>query len=223
MSARPILYSFRRCPYAMRARMTLLYAGIEVRLREVILKDKPAAMLAASSKGTVPVLVQSDGTVIDESRDIMRWALNQNDPAGWLECADGDNLLVDRCDNEFKHWLDRYKYAVRFPEHDEGWYRQQGEQFLAQLEIRLSQWHYLTGASLSVVDVAIAPFVRQFASVDLPWWSERPYPSVSDWLHEFINSPLFLGAMNKYPQWLEGDADIPFPTKPHGAETRRQP
>jgi glutathione S-transferase len=187
------------------------------------LKDKPAAMLAASSKGTVPVLIQSDGTVVDESRDIMRWALNQNDPAGWLECADGDNLLVDRCDNEFKHWLDRYKYAVRFPEHDEGWYRQQGEQFLAQLEIRLSQWHYLTGASLSVVDVAIAPFVRQFASVDSPWWSERPYPSVSDWLHEFINSPLFLGAMNKYPQWLEGDADIPFPTKPHGAETRRQP
>jgi glutathione S-transferase len=215
MSPQPILYSFRRCPYAMRARMTLSYAGIEVRLREVILRDKPAAMLAASSKGTVPVLIQSDGKVIDESRDIMRWALNQNDPASWLESADRDDSLVDLCDSEFKHWLDRYKYAVRFPERDEGWYRQQGEQFLAQLEMRLSQWHYLSGASLSVVDVAIAPFVRQFASVDSPWWSERPYPSVSDWLHEFINSALFLSVMNKYPQWLEGDADIPFPTQPY--------
>ena len=215
MSPQPILYSFRRCPYAMRARMTLSYAGIEVRLREVILRDKPAAMLAASSKGTVPVLIQSDGKVIDESRDIMRWALNQNDPASWLESADRDDSLVDLCDSEFKYWLDRYKYAVRFPERDEGWYRQQGEQFLAQLEMRLSRWRYLSGASLSVVDVAIAPFVRQFASVDSPWWSERPYPSVSDWLHEFISSSLFLGVMNKYPQWLEGDADIPFPTQPY--------
>jgi len=215
MSTRPILYSFRRCPYAMRARMTITYTGIEVRLREVILKDKPAAMLAASSKGTVPVLIQTNGKVIDESRDIMRWALNQNDPAGWLQGADGDDSLVDLCDSEFKHWLDRYKYAVRFPEQQEAWYRQQGEQFLAQLEVRLSQWRYLSGTSLSVADVAVAPFVRQFAAVDSPWWSARPYPSVSNWLHDFINSPLFLGAMNKYPQWREGEADIPFPTQPY--------
>ena len=192
--------------------MAIAYAGIEVGLREVVLKDKPAAMLAASSKGTVPVLIDTNGRVIDESLDVMAWALDQKDSDHWLKGEGLQDPLIDHCDNTFKHWLDRYKYAVRFPEQSEQWYRAQGECFLDQLEQLLTDHHYLTGDSLSAVDVAVMPFVRQFAAVDTNWWSSRPYPQVATWLEQLLESDLFKGVMKKYPQWQNGDPATRFPS-----------
>ncbi|MDX1320322.1 MAG: glutathione S-transferase N-terminal domain-containing protein, partial [Oceanospirillum sp.] len=135
MNSLPRLYSFRRCPYAMRARLGLLFAGLQVELREIVLKNKPAPMLAISPKGTVPVLELPDGRVIEESREILEWALAQQDPAGLLDVdlqlAAG---LLDQNDGDFKHWLDRYKYADRHPEMSQLEYRQKGEEFLQVLE-----------------------------------------------------------------------------------------
>ena len=191
--------------------MAIAYAGIDVGLREVVLKDKPEAMLAASSKGTVPVLIETDGRVIDESLNVMAWALDQQDSDHWLKGEGLQDPLIDSCDNTFKHWLDRYKYAVRFPEQSEQWYREQGERFLDQLEQLLTNHRYLRGDSLSAVDVAVMPFVRQFAAVDTNWWSERPYPQVTTWLERLLESDLFKGVMKKYPQWQDGDPAIRFP------------
>lgn len=192
--------------------MAIAYAGIDVGLREVVLKDKPAAMLEASSKGTVPVLIDTNGRVIDESLDVMAWALDQHDSDHWLSGEGLQDPLIDSCDNTFKHWLDRYKYAVRFPEHSEQWYREQGELFLDQLEQLLTHHRYLRSDSLSAVDVAVMPFVRQFAGVDTNWWSERPYPRVATWLEQLLESDLFKSVMKKYPQWKDGDPAIPFPS-----------
>ena len=192
--------------------MAIAYAGIEVGLREVVLKDKPAAMLAVSSKGTVPVLIETNGRVIDESLDVMAWALDQHDSDHWLSGMGLQDPLINSCDNTFKHWLDRYKYAVRFPEHSEQWYRAQGELFLDQLEQLLTHHRYLRSDSLSAVDVAVMPFVRQFAGVDTNWWSERPYPQVATWLEQLLEGDLFKGVMKKYPRWQEGDPAIPFPS-----------
>jgi glutathione S-transferase len=192
--------------------MAIAYAGIDVGLREVVLKDKPAAMLEASSKGTVPVLIDTNGRVIDESLDVMAWALDQHDSDHWLSGEGLQDPLIDSCDNTFKHWLDRYKYAVRFPEQTEQWYREQGEHFLDQLEQLLADHLYLRGDSLSAVDVAVMPFVRQFAAVDTNWWSGRPYPQVATWLELLLESDLFKGVMNKYPQWHDGDPAIRFPS-----------
>lgn len=207
----PILYSFRRCPYAMRARMAIAYADINVGLREVVLKDKPPAMLKVSPKGTVPVVIDVDGRIIEESRDVMRWALHQNDPDAWLDGLGLDDPLISACDDDFKHWLDRYKYAVRFPEQDEIWYRGQAEVFLVTLETKLEKAQFLTGSALSVTDIAIFPFIRQFANVDRKWWDCHPYPSVARWLDSLISSELFIRVMKKYPQWRDGDPEIPFP------------
>jgi glutathione S-transferase len=195
----------------MRARMSIAYSGAQVGLREVVLKDKPPAMLEVSPKGTVPVLIDIDGTVIEESIDVMRWALAQNDPENWLDGLGLDDPLISTCDDEFKHWLDRYKYAVRFPEHDEVWYRAKAETFLATLESRLGGSQFLTGTALSVTDIAIFPFTRQFANVDRKWWDAHPYPSVARWLDGLISSELFVRVMKKYPQWRDGDPEIPFP------------
>jgi glutathione S-transferase len=192
--------------------MAIAYAGIDVGLREVVLKDKPAAMLEASSKGTVPVLIDTNGRVIDESLDVMAWALDQQDSDHWLSGMGLQDPLINSCDNTFKHWLDRYKYAVRFPEQTEQWYREQGEHFLDQLEQLLADHLYLRGDSLSAVDVAVMPFVRQFAAVDTNWWSGRPYPQVATWLELLLESDLFKGVMNKYPQWHDGDPAIRFPS-----------
>jgi len=192
--------------------MAIAYAGIDVGLREVVLKDKPAAMLEASSKGTVPVLIDTNGRVIDESLDVMAWALDQHDSDHWLSGEGLQDPLIDSCDNTFKHWLDRYKYAVRFPEHSEQWYREQGELFLDQLEHLLTHHRYLRSDSLSAVDIAVMPFVRQFAGVDTNWWSERPYPRVATWLEQLLESNLFKSVMKKYPQWKDGDPAIPFPS-----------
>lgn len=198
----PILYSFRRCPYAMRARLAIADAGQSVALREVVLRDKPAEMLAVSPKGTVPVMVMPDGVVIEQSFEIMEWA--------YEESLDEKSLaLVARNDGPFKQALDRYKYADRYPEFSQQHYREQGEEFLAELEGLLSP--NLSGADMGFVDYAIVPFVRQFAGVDEDWFASAPYPRVRDWLTRFVNSELFENVMGKYPQWLAGDREPIFP------------
>lgn len=205
----PILYSFRRCPYAIRARLAIKVSQIQVELREVVLAEKPKAMLAESPKGTVPVLVLSDDTVIDESKDIMFWALNQNDPDKWLsqhqEKINEIDALITLNDNDFKRYLDHYKYADRFPEQPMEYYREQGEVFLQQLETRLSKNPFLLGDSLSMADMAIVPFIRQFAFVDKPWFDRSPYRQLQDWLENILASDLFNKVMIKQSQWKEGD------------------
>ncbi|WP_339408284.1 glutathione S-transferase [Pseudomonas helleri] len=193
-----LLYSFRRCPYAMRARMALRYSGVPLNTIEVSLKAKPADMLLASPKGTVPVLVCADGRVIEQSLDIMRWALACNDPDNWLQS--GNPLieqLLDENDRVFKVQLDRYKYAIRYPEYPMEHYRAQGASFLLRLETLLSHSPYLAGDSLSLADVALAPFVRQFAHVDRDWFTQAPYPHLRAWLERFLASALFTSVMGK--------------------------
>ena len=206
----PVLYSFRRCPYAIRARLALRYAGIRCELREVALSDKPAAMLEASPKATVPVLVVDPGEpseeVIDESLDIMLWALAQHDPDGWLQ-ADRQLIsnLIDANDDQFKHWLDRYKY----PEWFEGATRAEALErcgsFLAALDERLQQGRYLCGDGPSLADMAMYSFIRQFAFVDIDAFRAGPYSAVVQWLDAFLASGLFVDVMEKYPVWQPGD------------------
>lgn len=194
---RPILYSYRRCPYAMRARMALRYAGTSVETREVVLGDKPRHMLAVSPKGTVPVLVLPDGKVIDESLDIMAWALAQQDPDGWLTDNRLFQELITENDGSFKRALDQYKYATRFPEQSAEVYRQQGERFLTRLEALLSEHAYLLSEKLTQADVAIFPFIRQFSMVDTDWFAEAPYPHLRQWLAGLLDSELFNAVMQK--------------------------
>jgi glutathione S-transferase len=206
----PVLYSFRRCTYAMRARMALLYSSINLELREVLLKDKPASMLAISPKGTVPVLQLSDSEVLDQSRDIMHWALAIDDPQQWLneELLESINQLIDYNDNQFKTHLDQYKYWERFPAESQDFYRAQGEIFLKLLEEHLCRQRYLLADRISMADIALFPFIRQFAFVDKGWFDQAPYPKLQIWLQSFLESPLFLAAMKKLPPWQEGDSPI---------------
>ena len=194
------LYSYRRCPYAMRARMALRVAGISIELREISLRDKPPEMLALSPKGTVPVLHCSDGKVIDESLDIMRWALVQHDPEGWMNRASEPEQrdLIKQNDTVFKHWLDRYKYAERYPEYDATHYRDQAlKTQIDNLESLLSQHLYLGGGAAALSDVAIFPFVRQFAAVDQAWFEASRYTETRRWLNAWIDSELFRQIMQK--------------------------
>jgi glutathione S-transferase len=209
MTPLPILYSFRRCPYAMRARMAIIYSGIHVELREVVLKNKPAELISASAKGTVPVLQLQDGHVIDESLDIMRWALQQHDPGHWLSSA--QHPLLEEHDSSFKQALDRYKYADRFPEQPQYVYRQTCEAFLNKIEHLLAQNTYIQGACLSYVDIAIAPFIRQFAWVDKAWFDTAPYPYLQRWLSHILSDDIFLRCMQTYPAWQAGDKPVIFP------------
>ena len=199
----PILYSFRRCPYAMRARLAIAYADVAVELREVELRNKPQAMLLISPKATVPVLQLENGRVLDESLDIMLWALQHNDPEHWLNAAGLDHAkaLIRRNDEPFKYFLDRYKYADRYPAYSELYYRQQGELFLADLEDLLTQSAYLCGEHFSLADAAILPFIRQFCAVDPAWFKDSPYPLLRQWLKNFLASSLFEQVMTKYPCW----------------------
>ncbi|MDX8388359.1 MAG: glutathione S-transferase [Ghiorsea sp.] len=197
---KPILYSFRRCPYAMRARLAIAYSGIEVEQREIELKNKPQAMLKASPKGTVPVLILEDGTVIDESLNIMLWALKQNNPQNWGRDKPSLNLIQDN-DGTFKQALDHYKYAVRFPEHPTSFYREQGEIFLSKLEHLLHQHDYLNGNQPCLADYAIFPFVRQFAFVDKAWFDQAPYPRLQNWLTVHLQSTIFKKIMLKHATW----------------------
>ena len=197
----PVLYSFRRCPYAMRARMAVRYAGCEVCIQEVSLKAKPPQMLERSPKGTVPVLILDD-RVLEQSLDIMHWALAQNDPDNWLMINDGDarrqiQALIEENDEVFKVHLDRYKYFVRYPEYPQQHYRQLAEGFLQQLEDRLQQRDFLVGRHLTLADIALAPFIRQFSAVDPDWFANNDYPKLRDWLQRFIESALFKAVMVK--------------------------
>lgn len=202
MTGLPILYSFRRCPYAMRARMALFVSGAPFEIREVVLRNKPAAMLAASPKATVPVLHLADGTVIDESIDIMRRTLRHNDPEQWL--AGDDAGLIAANDTIFKHHLDRYKYPERHAS-DALAHRAAGTEWLDKLERRLAQADFLTGQARGLTDIAIFPFVRQFAAVDADWFAALPLPLVRAWLDQNLQSALFARAMVRLPAWQDGD------------------
>ena len=204
----------------MRARMALAASGAEVMLREVLLKDKPAELLSASPKATVPVLVLSDGRVIEESLEVMQWALEYRDPLGWLDNAALKSDWISACDGDFKHWLDRYKYADRHPEHTAEDYRKNAEAFIQKLEDRLSGADWVVGDAASAVDVALFPFVRQFAGVEPSWWQQAPYSHVRQWLENWLNSALFSAIMAKYPRWESGHPGERFPPNPdHGAPT----
>lgn len=214
----PVLYSFRRCPYAIRARMAIQYAGVPVELREIVFRDKPESMLQASPKGTVPTLVLPDQSVLDESEHVMRWALQKNDPDNWLSSKLDEHIreLVDDNDFSFKQHLDHYKYADRYPEHTEQEYRQRGEVFLQKLDNKLqsntsSHTPYLLGDTISFADVAIFPFIRQFAFVDKSWFDQSPYPNLREWLNRFLECDLFKKVMFKYPVWKSGDDLTVFP------------
>ncbi|RON97689.1 glutathione S-transferase [Pseudomonas fluorescens] len=191
------LYSFRRCPYAMRARMALRYSNVPVEIVEVSLKAKPAAMLAISPKGTVPVL-DTGGQVIDESLEIMRWALAQNDPQDWLLAGDSRIAeLIEANDQVFKVHLNRYKYAERYPEQPMEIYRAEGALYLQRLEELLEGREYLLGDHPSLADIALLPFVRQFAHVDREWFAQTPYVRLQAWLQRFLESELFTSIMKK--------------------------
>lgn len=204
MSGLPILYSYRRCPYAMRARMALKVASVEVEIREISLREKPKHMLAISPKGTVPVLVPAENQIIDESLDIMIWSLNQHDPKGWLSVDMASaQALIEENDTSFKKALDRYKYADRFPERTQEDYRQDGEIFLAKLEMMLANQDYLLKQTPTIVDIAIFPFIRQFRGVDLQWFESSTYINLNRWINKLIESELFLSIMQKHPTYLD--------------------
>jgi glutathione S-transferase len=198
-----ILYSYRRCPYAMRARMALHYAGITVEIREISLRDKPADMVALSPKATVPVLVLSDGKVIDESLEIMLWALQQRDLDSWLNIdLIAAKSLIQENDGWFKKALDAYKYAERHPEKTQVEYRMEGEVFLQTLEDLLQEQAGLFGALPSLADIAIFPFIRQFKGVNSQWFESAPYPKLNAWLTALIASDLFTSIMQKHPTYI---------------------
>jgi len=209
----PVLYSFRRCPYAMRARLALAVAAVDVELREVVLRNKPQAMLDASPKGTVPVLLLPGAEVIDESLDIMLWAFRECAVEPYSSTLD-DVLasgLVARNDGQFKHWLDRYKYADRYPEKPADDYREQAMVFIAELDTRLEKQAFLMGEQATLADLAIMPFVRQFAHVDREWFFQTSYLHVQRWLQAWLDSPLFQGVMQKYAPWEPGGDGVMFP------------
>ena len=211
MTDRPILYSFRRCPYAMRARMALAVAGQSCVLREVLLRDKPVAMIAVSPKATVPVLVLPDGTVIDESLDVMRWALGVDDPEVWLEAdAAATDALIATNDGPFKHHLDRYKYATRY-DTDPIEHRMAASAILAALDAQLEDQGNLVREDRSFADIAIFPFVRQFAATDREWFDGEPWPALRAWLDRHIGSALFKSVMGKYQPWSAGDLETVWP------------
>ena len=196
-----ILYSFRRCPWAMRARLALRYAGCEVQVCEVAMKHKPAELLALSPKGTVPVLDTGNG-VLEESLDIMRWALTRNDPQDWRLQADPAaaqqaEQLIARNDSEFKAQVNLYKYAERYPDYSREQYRQQAETWLAELEQLLEGRPYLLADHPSLADAALLPLMRQFAGVEPQWFAEAAYPRVRSWLEGWLASELFKAVMAK--------------------------
>ena len=209
MGGLPILYSFRRCPYAMRARMALQVSGQPVRLREILRRDKPAEMLEASPKATVPVLVVDQERVVDESRAVMDWALERHDPENWRQRH--DTILLDDCDGNFKYHLDRYKYASRYEDADADDHRSEAMAFIETLEERLREQAFLSGDTRGYTDIAIFPFIRQFRIADAEWFDTAPIPGVQAWLDGLIHSDLFQSVMAKYPLWKETGEEFPFP------------
>lgn len=211
----PILWSFRRCPFAMRARLAIASSGLRVELREILLKDKPVAFLETSPKGTVPVLDLLDGTVIEESRDIMMWALSVNDPDDWLgiwhKQPDMVTIFLDNLDGPFKDDLDRYKYANRYEASAAWQHRENGVQFLAKLDRLLGPTGALSGSSLGIMDFASLPFIRQFRVADPDWFDVQPWPRLHHWLQGFLGTAAFQQVMLKYPPWQEEAEEIGFP------------
>lgn len=215
-SAAPVLYSFRRCPYAIRARLAIHYSGFKVVLREVVLRHKPPSLLQCSPKGTVPVLILPNGQVIDESYDIMVFALQHHDPDQWLEelhpiKRSETEALIAQNDGEFKFWLDRYKYSDRYPDYPVDYYRTQGALFLARLENKLVGSRYLLGDRVGLADMAIFPFIRQFAQVNRVWFDQSSYALVGAWLGRLLEAPFFSAVMTRYVPWDEGADEISFP------------
>ncbi len=209
MTDLPVLYSFRRCPYAMRARAAVAVSGVKVELREVVLRDKPTELVEASSKATVPVLALPDGEVIDESLDIMHWALRQNDPENWL--AANDIRLVEQNDGPFKADLDRYKYPHRYGLDDGIQHRDDGLAMLLPLDARLGERRFLSGNVRGLTDIAIFPFIRQFAATDQTWFDDLPLSALQGWLGHLLASGLFASIMHRYPRWQAGDQPTVFP------------
>lgn len=207
-----ILYSFRRCPYAMRARLALASSGVTVELREILLREKPDDFLAASPSGTVPCL-KTEARVIDESLDVMTWALAQQDPAGWLSMPEAGWHWISRADGPFKHALDRTKYHSRYPSDEKQTHLADAAAFLAALDQQIDSgqidnWIF---DHATLADYAILPFVRQFAFIDKPWFDAQPWPHLQAWLARFLASDQFTQIMDKYPQWHRGDAVTLFP------------
>ena len=207
----PILYTFRRCPYAMRARMAMTVSGVAFAWREVLLRDKPEAMVEASPKATVPVLVLPDGSVIDESIDVMLWALSESDPEGWLPddpiARKDAYALIERNDGPFKRHLDRYKYATRYEDADPEADRAAGYAILEDLNTRLERTAYLSGDRLGLTDIAIFPFIRQFRIADPGWFDATPLARLKSWLMARMESELFSTIMVKQKPWVPGDLE----------------
>ena len=207
----PILYSFRRCPFAMRARWALLEAGLSVHWREIELKHKPAEMLQCSAKGTVPVLVLTDGTVIDESEAVMRWALAQADPRGLLQAGEASALIAEN-DGAFKHHLDRFKYTDRYPGESRDEHREAGLCILAGWSQRLKEHAWLLGASISLADAALWPFVRQWRLADPEGFeADGQLEPLREWLNRFLDDPSFERLMQRADPWSSGGLQPMFP------------
>ena len=196
----PVLWSFRRCPYAMRARLALDVSGIAYEHREILLSDKPAAFLAASPKGTVPVMVNGD-RIIEESIDIMLWALDQNDPQDWLDMPDEGFALIRENDGPFKTALDRFKYHTRFTDVDIETERLKAAHFLQPLDQRLRAAPFLFGSQVRLADMAIFPFIRQFANADRDWFDAQQLPGLQNWLDRHLASDRFARIMVKHAPW----------------------
>ena len=205
-----VLYSFRRCPYAMRARLALQVSGVAYEHREVALKAKPVEMLAVSPKGTVPVLRLDSGEVLEQSLDIMYWALAQKDPDGWLpvypQAKAKAGALIAANDGEFKANLDRYKYPQRFGLNDGLKHRDLGAAWLSELDVQLQKTAYLSGVHWGLSDACVAPFVRQFARTDRAWFDAQPWVHLSRWLLAFEASDAFAAVMHKHPLWVPQQA-----------------
>ena len=208
----PILYSFRRCPYAMRARMAIHISDQRCELREVLLRDKPPSMLQYSAKGTVPVLILQDGKVIDESLDVIDWALNLNDPDDWQRSKDKEKTkeLIKINDGEFKYHLDRYKYSKRYDNEDPELHRKKCLKFIESINNELNNSKYIFDDNISYADIVLLPFIRQFRIADIEWFDSLPYDNLKKWLSSFLNSSLLNSIMKKYDLWKEGDKSIVF-------------
>ena len=210
MTAHPILWSFRRCPYAIRARLAVQSAGVTVELREILLRDKPTAFLDTSPSATVPALRLQD-RVLDESLDIMIWALEQNDPARLLDMPETGRDLIEANDGPFKAALDHTKYAVRYPHLDAQKERQKAADIIFELEARLSRTDNLLGHHQTIADIGTLPFVRQFANTDRTWFDAQNWPNVHNWLGSFLESAAFSDIMRKYPVWTPDQPAVVFP------------
>lgn len=214
MTDLPILYSFRRCPYAMRARLAILASGQIVELREVVLRDKAPEFLDASPSATVPCL-KDDEQVLDESLDVMIWALERSDPEGWLSPDGIDRQamqdLINECDGPFKRHLDRYKYDTRYEGADKLEERAAASEFLWKLDTKLQGSKWLYGGAASLADYAILPFVRQFANSGRDWFDGEDWTALQSWLASFEGSDRFQAIMSKYAKWQIGDEVILFP------------